>query len=264
MSATARATTADGVEIAYDVIGDPAGSDIVLVHGITDDRATWDPIVPLLAASHRVIRLDLRGHGESGDADDYGALAMAADVAAVLVDVDAQAPVLVGHSLGGFVVTALAAQVPVRGIVNVDQPLRMSAFSEGLAPIAPMLRGSVEEFRQALGIVFDVLGQPDAGPAVLASLAEHRATARQDVVLGVWEMALSMPGDELDAVVEGALSAVVCPYLSVHGSEPGDDYRAWLARALPQADIQVWDGAGHYLHLVDPQRFVDLVLAAAL
>jgi pimeloyl-ACP methyl ester carboxylesterase len=249
----ATTVTADGVTIAYDVVGQ--GPDVVLVHGITDDRATWGAVADLLADDHRVIRLDLRGHGASGDAEDYGALGMAGDVAAVLAATGASDPVLVGHSLGGFVVTALASQMPVRAVVNIDQPLRMSAFHDGLAPLAPLLRGTDAEFRQALSMVFDVMRSP-LDPTAQGDLDGHRLTARQDVVLGVWEMALSLDGPELDAIVEAVLPSIACPYLAVHGDDPGDGYRTWLAGLMPAAELEVWEGTGHYLHLVDPTRFV--------
>ncbi len=254
MSGTAR--TQDGVEIAYEVRG--TGPDVVLVHGITDDRATWGPVTELLAGDHRVITLDLRGHGESGSATDYGALAMAGDVAAVLAAVGASDPVLVGHSLGGFVVTALASQMPARAVVNVDQPLLMSGFKEALGPLEPLLRGDAASFRQALGLVFDSMASPlDA--TTQAMLDGHRDAARPDVVLGVWDLVLTSPAEELDAIVEAVLPTISAPYLAVHGVDPGDDYRSWLSALLPQVRLDVWPDTGHYLHLVDPERFVALV-----
>ncbi len=118
-----RCTTDDGVEIAYDVRGD--GPPIVLVHGLSDSRADWAPIVDRLSSDHRCIALDLRGHGESGDTADYGALTMAADVAAVVAAEDLVAPMVIGHSLGGAVVSVYATTAPVTAVVNVDQGLRL-------------------------------------------------------------------------------------------------------------------------------------------
>ena len=254
MSGTA--VTQDGVGIAFDVVGD--GPDVVLVHGITDDRATWGPVADLLGSDHRVIRLDLRGHGESGPAADYGALAMAGDVGAVLAAVGASDPVLVGHSLGGFVVTALASQMRVRAVVNVDQPLAMSAFKDALGPLEPLLRGDDSSFRQALRLVFDSMASP-LPAEVQAELDAHRDAARAEVVLGVWDLVLASSADELDAIVEAVLPTISSPYLAVHGADPGDDYRTWLTRLMPQTRLDVWEGTGHYLHLVDPERFVALV-----
>ncbi len=59
----------DGTTIDYEVWGGEhadAGPAVVLVHGITEQRASWDPVRERLAAQHRVIALDLRGHGRSG------------------------------------------------------------------------------------------------------------------------------------------------------------------------------------------------------
>jgi pimeloyl-ACP methyl ester carboxylesterase len=52
----------------------------VLVHGITESAASFDPVTERLAAHHDVITLDLRGHGESGNASTYDLVAMAGDV----------------------------------------------------------------------------------------------------------------------------------------------------------------------------------------
>jgi pimeloyl-ACP methyl ester carboxylesterase len=60
------ATASDGTSIAWSRTG--AGDPVVLVHGITESAATFEPVVALLAATHDVMALDLRGHGESGDA----------------------------------------------------------------------------------------------------------------------------------------------------------------------------------------------------
>jgi pimeloyl-ACP methyl ester carboxylesterase len=45
------------------------------------------------------------------------------------------------------------------------------------------------------------------------------------------------------------------PVLSLHGSQPPSDYVAWLTGLVRGAQIEVWEGSGHMLHLVDPERF---------
>lgn len=67
------------VELAHDVQG--SGPLLVLVHGITENRHSWDPITADLAATHRVLRVDLRGHGESPSADVHDVASLAADIA---------------------------------------------------------------------------------------------------------------------------------------------------------------------------------------
>lgn len=245
-------TTADGVEIHYEVTGD--GPPVVLVHGITDSSADWAPVDERLAADHTVVAVDLRGHGDSGDAEDYSALAMANDVAAVVAATGIDAPLLIGHSLGGAVVSAYAAGAPTRAVVNIDQSLRFSDFGAVLAQLEHQLKGT--GFHPAMRAVFDSLDGPLVPDAVRSRLAANRDRARQDVVLGVWEMIFASTADELDAVADAIGPAIGVPYLAIHGSDPGEDYAEWLTARIPQATVERWDGHGHYPHLVDPDRFL--------
>ncbi|MBW1688806.1 MAG: alpha/beta fold hydrolase [Deltaproteobacteria bacterium] len=102
--AETRTTTAEsGVRIFYEVEG--TGPPVVLLHGITENRRAWDDFMPALRDSFQVIRLDLRGHGESDKGESYGPLELASDVRAVVDALDVGAPHVVGHSLGGMVAT---------------------------------------------------------------------------------------------------------------------------------------------------------------
>ncbi|TVR36498.1 MAG: alpha/beta fold hydrolase [Nitriliruptor sp.] len=103
------------VELAADVTG--AGPVLVLLHGITEDARSWEPLVGPLATDHTVLTVDLRGHGRSPEADTYDPVSMAADVHAVLVreGLDDDPPLVVGHSMGGLVAVAYGAMFPTRG-----------------------------------------------------------------------------------------------------------------------------------------------------
>ncbi|WP_369140109.1 alpha/beta fold hydrolase [Modestobacter versicolor] len=107
----------------------PAAPLVVLVHGITGNAAAWGPIAGALAGDCEVVAVDLRGRARSaGLPGPYGLAAHAADVTAVLrrfgadAQAGAQATVLVGHSMGGFVTALVTADSPdlVHGLVLVD------------------------------------------------------------------------------------------------------------------------------------------------
>src|SRR5262249_10787977 len=103
----------DRVEIAYDESGAADLSPVVLIHGLSSSRATWDRILPALQTRHRVFRIDLRGHGDSTHAAGAYTLAhYSADVIAFLAEVVGSPAVLVGHSLGGAVSAAVARRRP--------------------------------------------------------------------------------------------------------------------------------------------------------
>jgi len=245
--------TVDGVRIAFDDVG--SGPPLVLVHGITDNRSLWGPIVDRLKDEYRCVTLDLRGHGDSGDAVDYSALAMATDVGAVVAALGlTEAPRLVGHSLGGVVVTVYAAGAAAAAVVNVDQSLRFGDFAAALTPLEGALRG--DGFPEALTAIFASMQGDRLDEATTRLLMSHREHARQDVVLGVWDLVFSTPAADLDALVAQLGPAIEAPYLALHGLPLALGYVEWLHGIIPGAVIEEWPGDGHYLHLVDPDRFV--------
>lgn len=246
----ATTTTGDGVDIAYEVAG--TGPVLVLVHGITESRRSWDPLVAGLATDHAVVTLDVRGHGESGPAPTYDSRAMASDVAAVVAASGIADPLVVGHSMGGIVVTAFAAEHACRGVVNVDQSIALGDFRELVRGAEPMLRS--DDFGDVINALFDSMHGALSADEVARISALRRP--RQDVVLGVWAPLLELSADELDALVRRLTDAVRVPYLALHGIDPGPDYGAWLMEAIPTATLEVWDGDGHYPHLVHPERFL--------
>jgi len=99
------------------------GSPIVLIHCFTCAINWWDRMIPRLAATHRVIAVDLLGHGGSEKPDSGYSIENQADlVAGVLGRLGVRDAEVVGHSLGGAVVTALAERSPrlVDRVVIID------------------------------------------------------------------------------------------------------------------------------------------------
>jgi pimeloyl-ACP methyl ester carboxylesterase len=253
-----HAHPAPGVTIDYFAAGD--GPVLVLVHGITESRRAWDPVVaPLIAAGHRVIAVDLRGHGASSHVPPYDLTTMAGDLACVLDVEGVDEALLVGHSLGGAVVSAYAGTGPCRGVVNVDQPLALAGFKDVLGQLEPALRGDSAGFRAAIEAIFDQMAGPLGGAERWR--VDHLRDPDQDVVLGVWELILGSSVAELDTAVDSLVGAITVPYLSLHGIDPGPDYERWLTDRVAGAIVDVWPGLGHYPHLVEPQRFVERLIA---
>ena len=245
------------VTIDYFAAGD--GPVAALVHGITESRRTWDPLVaPLIEAGYRVVSVDLRGHGDSSRVAPYDLATMAGDVGAVLAAEGVADALMVGHSLGGAVVSAYAAGGPCRGVINVDQPLALAAFKETLGQLEPLLRGSDEEFQGAISAIFDQMAGALVGHE--RERVDRLRNAEQDVVLGIWELVLTASAEELDATVDAVAGAISAPYLSLHGIDPGPDYATWLTGRIATAEVEVWSDLGHYPHLVEPERFVARVV----
>ena len=245
----------DETLVAYEVSGD--GPPVLFLHGLTNSRRGWDPIVERLRGDYTCIRPDFRGHGESSSAPDYTLPSLVADTHAVAEELGLAAPAVVGHSLGGTAAAIYAAAHPARAVVCVDQGLRFGDFAERVLPYADQLRG--DECMQAVIEIEHGLGlEPYDGVADL----ERRVLAfPPEVVRGLWAGLLTTPPEELTAVAEAVLPRIGAPLLALHGTPPPPDYEEWLTGLVPTAQVEVWDGTGHILHLVDPDRFAARVRA---
>jgi len=227
---------------------------MVLIHGITDSRHAWRPLVHSLAQRHLVLAVDLRGHGESDFCAPYDPASFAGDLIDTMQALELTNPLVVGHSLGGVVATAYAAMAPCAGVINVDQPLRLAALKDTLAQLRPMLVGGDESFANAIDMMFASMNGRLSDDEQ-QRLRRHRHADR-DVVLGTWSSLFESTAAELDAMVAAVASSVTVPYLSLHGIDPGADYEAWLQQLIPTATVELWPDTGHYPHLVDPPRFL--------
>lgn len=116
------------------------GPDVVLIHGLSCSIAFWwFHVAEHLAHNHRVTAIDLRGHGVSGMTEaGYRAVDLAGDMAALLDHLDVSRAHVVGHSFGGAVSAALAAERPdlVAELTLAD------AWLPSLQPIAPLQGGA--------------------------------------------------------------------------------------------------------------------------
>jgi pimeloyl-ACP methyl ester carboxylesterase len=113
-----------GLRLAYRVRGADGAPPMVLLHGGGADGSTWDPVLPALAARHRVHAVDLRGHGASDRAERYSFELMRDDVIRFLDALDLRGVTLVGHSMGGVAAYLAARRSPERvaRLVLVETP----------------------------------------------------------------------------------------------------------------------------------------------
>lgn len=239
-----------GEQLAYADSGPESGKALVFLHGITANRSHWQPVVERLDDRHRCINVDLLGHGASPTGSGNALFGQVGAVRSLLDHLGLEAPVLVGHSYGGFVATAVAATGPVRGVVNVDQPFDMAAFRDVLGPLEARLRG--DGFAAAWD-EFVAWERIDLVPPERRALALDNIEPRQDVVLDVWSAVLETPPVELAAQIEALLPSVTSPYLGIYGSALSATEDR-LQALIPHGTVEVWDGFGHFVQLVDPER----------
>ncbi|WP_047417714.1 alpha/beta fold hydrolase [Cellulophaga sp. Hel_I_12] len=99
------------IDLDYEDIG--KGDVLLLLHGLGSTKKDWDAQVPFFSKTHRVITLDLRGHGDSTKPlEAYGVDLMAEDVKLFLDQLNIKTATVVGFSMGGAVAFELAAKYP--------------------------------------------------------------------------------------------------------------------------------------------------------
>src|ERR671936_99926 len=126
---TGQYADVNGLKLYYETHG--AGRPLILLHGGLMSGETFGPVLPMLAARHQVVAVDLQGHGRTADIDrPIDVRLMADDIAALIDHLRLEKPDLVGYSLGGGVALHTAAKYPqkVRRLVAASANIRPDAI----------------------------------------------------------------------------------------------------------------------------------------
>lgn len=244
--------------LAYDVQGPDDGHLVVAVHGMGDSRATFRFLAPrLVAAGHRVVTVDARGHGESSTGwPSYAPHHIGDDVIALVRDLGGGPATVIGHSSGTASAIWAAAEAPdvIDGIVleaPFVSPVQLGPVKKVLA--WPVLH-SPALFAKAFYPSLYKAGKPaDLGAYTSAMRATLAEPGRMAAVRGVM-------GDKEPSLAR--IPEVRCPVLVVMGTAD-PDYRdataeARLAERLfaPSAAsvaVALLEGCGHYPHAELPE-----------
>ena len=139
----------NGLHIYYEIHGE--GRPLVLLHGGLGSGSMFAPVMPLYAANHRVVTVDLQGHGRTADVDrPIDVRLMADDIAELIRRLGLEKPDVMGYSLGGGVAFFVAAKYPelVRRAIVVSANVRRDAIPpEMLAQQAQVGAAAVESLK---------------------------------------------------------------------------------------------------------------------
>jgi pimeloyl-ACP methyl ester carboxylesterase len=221
----------------------------VFVHGWSCDRSYWSDQLDYFGARQQVVTVDLAGHGESGTGRDAWTMhAFGRDVAAVVDRLELERLVLIGHSMGGDVITEAAAELSDRvlGIVWVDtwRTLGEPATREELEALVRPLR---EDFVTATRDLVRAMFVSNSDPELVARVALDMSAAPPEIALPALEHAVANGGPIL-----ATLSRVTAPVVALN-----PDYRPTDVEALRRygVETELVPGVGHFLMLEDPAAF---------
>ena len=245
----------------------PDATPMVFAHGYGSNRHTWGRVTEKLAETLHLFSVDLRGMGRSGR---FGKAVRrqtwADDIARLIPKLVGRPVVLVGHSLGGWVAAAVAAQRPEL----VAKTVLVEPYSGAQSEVNKQERARRIEHRERRANLIRTATTPgDLAPAV----REQYAEASEDSIgriARMWfeldpilETGLTSPSGEAETFEE-MFSAIECPTLIVRGAvEKGgilsDEESDRLTRLIPDSRTLSWPRVGHSPHIARNHDFIRAV-----
>ena len=243
--------------------GDAQPPPLVLLHGIGSCAASWQALLPMLAAGRRVLAWDAPGYAASAQlpmdhpqAADYAHAAWAWLAAAQV-----HAPILLGHSLGALMAAAMAAggqypitalllASPAQGYATAQASVRDAKVQERLSALRQLGVAGLARERSAR------LCAPGAAAATVARVADNM---RQITERGYAQAAWMLAHDHIDAHLHQAPPplAVLCGERDV--VTPAEPSRLLAGRH--RAPFRLLAGVGHACYVEDATAFAAAVLA---
>jgi sigma-B regulation protein RsbQ len=242
------ARSKDGTEIYYEVTGDGETA-LVFVHGWMGNVRWWDAQRDAFASTHRIIALDLAGHGQSGRTRTQSSGdAYAEDIIAVVHAVDAPRVVLVAHSMSGAYALAACPHIErLAALILVDTLKNLDA-TPTWEQVAPMIASYRADYRAAVETVLPrFLFAAQTPPAV-----KERLTAEFLAVPGEIAVTLLEPLYRFD--VRAAARGVHVPVRGIGTDLNPGNVEANRAYVSDYEYVEM-AGCGHYPMLEQPSAF---------
>lgn len=252
-----------------------SGPVLLLLHGIGDSSEAWVPLMPALAEHYTVIAPDLLGHGASDKPRaDYSAAAYANGMRDLLDVLGVERATIVGHSLGGGVAAQIVYQYPQR----CERLVLVAPGGIG-REVTPLLRFLAAPYAELVLPPLRLPGSRQVARVVTTAMRMSGCNLGRDAhqVLRIMD---GLPRSEEQFAFTRTLRSVVdwrgqvvtmldrtyladgVPVLIVWGDRDGIipvDHAHLAHEAIAGSRLEIFEGAGHFPHHCDPQRFVDVL-----
>lgn len=263
----------NGTSLFYQITG--SGEPIVVIPGLGTTHMFFAGVTPVLARSHQVIGLDLRGVGQSAKPKQtYSMELWADDIAAILDQLGIKRAHILGSSLGGCVALAFAD----RHLAKTATLMLCATFSE----IDRMLELN---YRTRIALIQKVgmtqlladfattalfgrsFYETDKGRAAAANTLTMIQQNEQDMYIehlnAVLRFGRCEPGQEKEAKYTAKLAKMNCPALVMCGDEDVltvPKFSKIMAAHLPRAELVIQSGSGHVNLVEKPEESSQLIL----
>lgn len=234
------------------------GSTVVIVPGLASGPRDWMPVARILARDHRVVLVDLPGHGQSPMPSPFDLDAAVAALDGALA-AERRPVLLVGHSLGGLVAAAEACAHPdrVRGLVLVE-----TALEPPDSDARAVMLGRLE--RDYPGLVRDAYLDFGRDRAQGQQLWAAARAMSPDVMRPWIRLALTTDLSNDVAYLPMPVTAVLAPRSWPEGEPWGDAARALGCARIPRLEGVRVEGCGHFIMLDRPDTLAAIIARAAV
>jgi pimeloyl-ACP methyl ester carboxylesterase len=257
----------NGQLLAYIDRGERSGPPVVLIHGYTDNARDWVPMLPYLSKRERLILVDIRGHGQSSKPECcYTRIDFAYDIKLLLDALGVQKADIVGHSLGSIIAQTFAEYWPERTAHVVL--ISSTGGSPPDRPKKPPQFDSAAEIRKLKEPIeadspFMIAWWDSPTPVDPDFIRRQRKDAA-GIPLRVWLAVLdqALPANNAYGDLQSTLPRLKAPTLLIWGSKDPimeEDMRQSLRKALPAAQVKIFDGLGHNPFWEDPRGVAEAV-----
>lgn len=255
--------------LVYHVAESGSGDPLVLLHGFTGSAASWAPVVGRLAKTHRVVAIDLIGHGRSAAPPDsvrWGFAPVIEDLREIADQLELLRAVWLGYSMGGRLALALSVEQP-----ELVSALVLESASPGIADdTARRQRRSADDDLarriESDGVAAFVAewerlplweSQRTLAPAVLE---RQRAIRLGQSTVGLANSLRGM-GQGAQPSYWDRLEEVSVPALLLVGARDRKfvEIAGRMNALLPRSTLWIVPDAGHAVHLEQPEVYADLV-----
>jgi pimeloyl-ACP methyl ester carboxylesterase len=242
----------DGNLISYEVhgAGEPT---LVFVHGWSCDSRYWQNQITVFSQKHKVVVLDLAGHGHSGvERDTFSMQAFGEDVKSVVDAIGSKNVILIGHSMGGAVIAEGASLMPkrVQGLIgvdtyeNIEYPLSSEEYNIMITPLQKDFKSGTRQFVEQM-LSPNTVGQ--LREWILADMS----SAPPSVALNAMEELMSQ---SITGKAAKIFEEIKIPIISVNGDLWPINYDA-NRRHMSSFEAIVIKDADHFLMLNRPEEF---------
>ncbi|MDE0593446.1 MAG: alpha/beta hydrolase [Dehalococcoidia bacterium] len=242
----------------------PEAAVLILVHGYGSNWNTWGRVVDKLAAEFKLFAVDLRGMGRSGRYGKGSSRQTWADDIAILIPLLSESPIyLVGHSLGGWVTAAVAAQNPEL----VSKAILVEPYSGANSEVRKQARQRPPDQRGRRAQQIHDAATPND---LISAVAEQYDGASEDSIRRISQMWFQMdPALEESPIsrsedfetFDDMFSSIKCPTLMIAGvADKGgilsEEESERVIGLIPNSRLLTWPKVGHSPHIARNHDFI--------